>query len=213
MKSPTRTSGESFIQDIFREQGGQGSASHSPQRRGRERRSSVHFELNTNGRRVSPLSVALALALVVTAIAFPIGRSVAQEKPAGKSLYQRLGGYDVIAGIVDDFLVQMRSAPEFAHFGGGRGRDSLTRTRQLVVDQICFLAGGPCTYIGRDMRTTHEGLKITDAEWDSMMKKFQAALEKNKIAAPEQQDFLAMIEGLRPAIVENPKEEKSPPQK
>lgn len=170
----------------------------------------MRVESNSNGWLVSLRRMALvlaALALLVSA-----GRSVAQEKPdkpAAKSLYQRLGGYDVIAGIVDDFLAQIRTAPDFARFGG-RGRDSLVRTRQLVVDQICSMAGGPCTYIGRDMRTTHAGLKITDAEWESMMSKFKNSLEKFKIAAPEQRDFLAMIEQLRPAIVEVPKEVNPP---
>jgi len=174
----------------------------------------VHCELNTNGRRlVSLMKVGLVLAVLLMALVIPAARSFAQDKPAGKSLYQRLGGYDVIAGVVDDFLVQLRSAPDFARFGGGRSRDSLARTRQLVIDQICFLAGGPCTYIGRDMKTAHAGLKVTYAEWDSMMTKFKVSLEKFKIAAPEQQEFLAMIERLRPAIVENPKEEKPKAQK
>lgn len=169
----------------------------------------MHCELKTDGRRrMSPMRVAWFLAALVTALVIPAGRSVAQEKPdkpAVKTLYQRLGGYDVIAGIVDDFLAQIRSAPDFARFAGGRSRDSATRARQLVIDQICSMAGGPCTYIGRDMRTAHAGLKITDAEWDSMMKKYKVSLEKFKIAAPEQHDFLALIEQLRPAIVENPK--------
>lgn len=177
----------------------------------------MHCELNTDGRRrMSPMRVALFLAVLVVTLMIPTGRSFAQEKPdkpAAKSLYQRMGGYDVIAGIVDDFLAQIRSAPDFARFAGGRSRDSATRARQLVIDQICFMAGGPCTYIGRDMRTAHAGLKITDAEWDSMMGKFKVALEKFQIAAPEQHDFLALIEQLRPAIVENPKEAKSPAQK
>lgn len=154
------------------------------------------------------MKVGFVLAVLVMALVIPAARSFAQDKPAGKSLYQRIGGYDVIAGVMDDFISQMRTDPAFARFGGGRSRDSATRARQLVVDLVCSLAGGPCTYIGRDMKTAHAGLKVTDAEWDSMMTKFKVSLEKFKIAAPEQQEFLAMIEGLRPAIVENPKEEK-----
>src|SRR5215831_17438031 len=76
---------------------------------------------------------------------------LAQEKP---SLYQRLGKYDVIAGIVDDFLSHIRSDPQFSRFTG-RSQDSLKRARQLFVDQLCALSGGPCIYIGRDMKTAH----------------------------------------------------------
>ena len=173
----------------------------------------MHCELNTNGRRlVSPMKVGFVLAVLVMALVIPAGRSFAQDKsdkPAARSLYQRMGGYDVIAGVMDDIISQMRTDPAFERFGGGRSRDSAARARQLVVDLVCSLAGGPCTYIGRDMKTAHAGLKITDAEWDSMLKKFKVSLEKFKIAAPEQREFLAMIEGLRAAIVENPKEEKT----
>src|SRR5215831_14981082 len=76
---------------------------------------------------------------------------LAQEK---QSLYQRLGKYDVIAGIVDDFLSHIRSDPQFSRFTG-RSQDSLKRARQLFVDQLCALSGGPCIYIGRDMKTAH----------------------------------------------------------
>jgi hypothetical protein len=49
----------------------------------------------------------------------------------------------------------------------GRSIDSYQRARQLLVDQICSLSGGPCYYIGRDMKTSHVGLGITESEWDA----------------------------------------------
>lgn len=168
----------------------------------------MRIELSTNGRPLrSPMGVGLILAALVVASLFPTGRSFAQDQPA-KTLYQRMGGYDVIAGIVDDFISQLGKDPAFDRFGGGRSQGSLVRTRQLIKDQICWLAGGPCAYIGRDMKMAHEGLKITDAEWESSVKKLKSSLEKYKVAAPEQQEFLAMIDKFRPDIVERPKEEK-----
>jgi hemoglobin len=82
------------------------------------------------------------------------------------SLYQRLGGYDVIAAVVDELFALLRADPRFSRFGMGRSIDSHQRSRQLLVDQICQLAGGPCFYIGRDMKTCHAGLGITDREAD-----------------------------------------------
>lgn len=169
----------------------------------------MHCELNTDGRRrVSPLRVVVFLAALVAASMIPTGRSFTQDKPAGKTLYQRMGGYDVVVGVVDAFLAQLRKDPAFERFGGGRSHDSLVRSRQLVIDQICFLAGGPCTYIGRDTKTAHAGLKITDKEWDASIQMFKVALIDQKVAAPEQQEFLAMIEKLRPDVVEKAPEEK-----
>src|SRR5689334_3104567 len=97
-----------------------------------------------------------------------------EEKP----LYSRLGGYDVIAGIIDDLLARLRVDPQFARFGAGRSVDSQNRARQLLVDQMCALAGGPCIYIGRDMKSAHAGLGITDAEWHANMDHAAAALDR-----------------------------------
>lgn len=129
--------------------------------------------------------------------------ALAQEKPQ-KSLYHRMGGYDVIAGVVDDFLKQLGSDPAFQRFGGGRSQGSLKRSRQLIVDQVCAMTGGPCVYIGRDMKRSHEGLKITAAEWDSSIQKLRLSLQKNNVPGPEQDEMVAMIEKLREDIVEPP---------
>ena len=144
-------------------------------------------------------------AVLVAALSLP-GIVPAQDKPASqKSLYQRIGGYDTIAGVVDEFLKQMQADPAFARFGQGRGENSLKRGRQLVVDQICSLSGGPCVYIGREMKTAHAGLAITAAEWEAASKKMGAALQKFNVSEPDQKEFAAMIEKLRGDIVEPPK--------
>ncbi len=140
------------------------------------------------------------------------GVVLAQEPPATpKSLYHRIGGYDVIAGVVDDFLKQLQADPAFARFGQGRGQNSLMRGRQLVIELICQQSGGPCIYIGREMKTAHQGLAITQAEWEAAGKKMGAALQKFNVSEPDQKEFAAMIEKLRPDIVEPPKPAESKP--
>jgi hemoglobin len=118
------------------------------------------------------------------------------------SLYQRLGGYDVIAAVIDDLLAAMRADATFARFQAGRSLDSRNRTRQLLVDQLCSLAGGPCLYTGRDMKTAHAGLNITAAEWEVSMKHTADALDRNGARAPEKAEFLALFERYRDEIVD-----------
>jgi hemoglobin len=120
----------------------------------------------------------------------------------GKTLYQRLGGYDVIAGVIDDFLMRLRSDPRFARFAGGRALDTQQRARQLIVDQIAALAGGPCVYIGRDMKASHAGLGITEAEWQANRQHAAAALDKFGVAPREKEEFLAIFEKYKDDIVE-----------
>jgi hemoglobin len=120
-----------------------------------------------------------------------------------QTLYRQLGGYDVIAAVIDDMFARMRADPEFARFGSGRSLDSHNRSRQLLVDQICELSGGPCVYIGRDMKTSHRGLGITAAEWTGNMTHAEAALLAHDIADGERAEFLGLFERYRNEIVES----------
>jgi hemoglobin len=123
--------------------------------------------------------------------------------PDERPLYQRLGGYDAIAAIIDDFFSRMREDPKFARFSV-RTLDSRNRSRQLLVDQICSLAGGPCLYIGRDMRTSHAGLGITEDEWQANLLHASAALQKHGVKEPEQSEFHELFNRYKEEIVEAP---------
>jgi hemoglobin len=123
------------------------------------------------------------------------------KSESGTTLYQRLGGYDVIASVIDDFMERMRSDPKMQRFGAGRSTDSLGRSRQLLVDQLCALAGGPCIYIGRDMETSHAGLRITQSEWEANILYIGQAIEKHKIPAKEKAEFIELFNRYKADIV------------
>jgi hemoglobin len=72
----------------------------------------------------------------------------------------------------------------------------------LTVDLTCEATGGPCYYTGRDMKTTHAGLGITENDWDASVKHFVATLDKFKVPKKEQTDLLAIISSLKDGIVE-----------
>jgi hemoglobin len=84
-----------------------------------------------------------------------------------KSLYERVGGYNALAAVVDDFIGRLVSDKQFEKFFAGHSIDSKKRIRQHILDQFCAATGGPCVYTGRDMKTTHSGLGITNADWDA----------------------------------------------
>ena len=119
-----------------------------------------------------------------------------------KSLYVRLGGYDAIAAIIDNMLALLKADPRFTRFGTGRSTDSHKRPRQLIVDQICSLAGGPCYYTGRDMKTSHLGLAISEAEWRASIELTSQALQNQGIPEPARSEFIALFERYRSEIVE-----------
>lgn len=127
------------------------------------------------------------------------GAAGMQEK---KSLYARLGGYDAIAAVVDDFIMRLATDKRFEKFFTGFSNDSKKKLRQHILDQFCVAAGGPCVYMGRDMKTTHGGLGISEADWDAAAKHLVASLDKYKVPEAEKNDLLAFVVSQKKDIVE-----------
>jgi len=118
------------------------------------------------------------------------------------SLYERLGGYDGLAAIVDDLLPRLLGDPQLAVYWKGKCKDSLRKDRQLIVDFLGSAFGGPIVYLGRDMKTSHEGLGITENEWNRFIEHVVATLKNLAIADPEATEFLAAAHSLKGDVVE-----------
>jgi hemoglobin len=141
---------------------------------------------------------------------------VAMDK---KTLYQRLGGADGVSAIVDDFVTRMLADPRvnFRRTGVERGGLSIHHNQSMTwtgsPDQIKILkvhlaqfiavaTGGPAQYAGKDMRTAHQNMHITNPEFDAAVGDLKVTLDKLQIANQEQKEFLAVIETTREQIVE-----------
>ncbi len=127
-----------------------------------------------------------------------------QPASAPDGLYRRLGGYDVIAAVADDFLARGWADKQLGRFFVGHSEGSFKELRQHLVDLLCELTGGSCIYTGRDMKSVHKGLRITEADWKIADDLFVAALNKHKIGIKEQAEFMQIIRNMKNLIVENP---------
>lgn len=126
-----------------------------------------------------------------------------QTKPMEtKSLYQRLGGYDALAAVTDDFLGRLEKSKTLGRFFAGVSDDSAIKLRQHVIDFLCMATGGPCKYGGRDMKVVHTGLEITEADWEENVKLLKETLAKFSVPQKEQDEVLAAVSGLKKDIVE-----------
>jgi hemoglobin len=142
-------------------------------------------------------AVTICLMLMVAMSAF-----AHHDENTVPSLYKRVGGYDALAAVVDDFLGRMVNDPKLGRFFTGLSTSSKMRVRQLVVDQLCAATGGPCVYIGRDMKTAHAGAGISDGDWDVAVKHLLATLDKFKVPEKERSEVIAAIASLKSDIVE-----------
>ena len=148
------------------------------------------------------------LCLSLVALDAHAGANAWAQDPAAKpkSLYQRIGGYDMIAKIVDDFGPKLGKDPKIAPLLAGVSAEHRMRNRQLIVDQLCEATGGPCFYIGRTMLSSHQGLGITEDHFKQAGVLMVETLDKFKIGEPEKSEFLAIIGKLPPDIVEKKKD-------
>ena len=115
------------------------------------------------------------------------------------SLYERLGGMESIAAVVEDFRDRVakddRINQKFA-------KTDLVRLRKMLIDQICEAAGGPCAYKGRSMKDAHAGMKVTSGEFDALVEDLVASLNHFKVGKTEQNEILSVLGPLKPDIVE-----------
>ena len=124
-----------------------------------------------------------------------------QAAQGQKTLYQRLGGYDALAAVSDDFLGRLASDPQMGRFFVGLSTDSKIRVRQHIVDFLCVATGGPCKYTGRDMKTAHAGLNITEADWNQMVKLLGQTFDKFSVPEKERADVIGAVASLKGDIV------------
>ena len=121
------------------------------------------------------------------------GHVVAEE-----SLYNRIGGYDVIAkfsaGLIDGFYEH----PKFKRFTeGGAPEDVVKRDKQLTAEYMCQITGGPCFYIGKDMLSVHEDLNITGDEWAALMEIAASQTTDWKIKSSDKKEFLTLFDNIK----------------
>jgi hemoglobin len=127
-----------------------------------------------------------------------------QEKPAGPSLYDRLGGVYPISAVVDDFIERVYVNPTLnANPAIDRARNPMRKAglKVQVATLVCQVTGGPCKYVGKTMKESHAGFGITPKEWDALLVDFRASLDKFKVPAAEQAELVAIVESTKPDIV------------
>jgi hemoglobin len=118
------------------------------------------------------------------------------------TLYERLGGYDSITSVTDDFLLRLQADPQLSRFWQHRGEDGVRREKQILIDFLCSSAGGPVYYTGRDMRTTHRGMRISESDWSALLGHLNATLDSFQVPQAERDDVLTFIQSTKPDIVE-----------
>lgn len=139
--------------------------------------------------------------LVPLAVNLGACASMGSEAPSAPSLYKRLGGREGIAIVVGDFTTNMAGDSRVNARFKEMKPPEVEKFKSNLSDQICDAAGGPCSYLGKDMKTAHAGMKITEAEWSATVENLVKALDKNNVSAPAKQDLLGILGPMKKDIV------------
>jgi len=127
--------------------------------------------------------------------------SAAPDAPAPPTLYQRLGGREAIKLVVDDFVGNLAADPRVNQRFKGLDAGRIAKLQTNLADQICDATGGPCAYLGKDMKAAHAGMGITEADWNATVEDLVKSLKKFKVGEKEQQELLAVLGGMKKDIV------------
>jgi len=136
--------------------------------------------------------------LLLMALASAVG--FAKEK----SLYERLGGKKAIVAVVDEFVGRVAADNRINGFFKETASDPnrLATFKGKLVDQICQASGGPCKYSGKDMKSAHQGMGISEADFNALVEDLVGALDKFKVAPEDKQTLLGVLGPMKKDIVE-----------
>jgi hemoglobin len=117
---------------------------------------------------------------------------------AEKSLYDRLGGKDAITAVVEDFVGNVAGDKRINAFFANA---DIPHLKQMLVDQICEATGGPCKYTGKDMKTSHNGMNVKDADFNALVEDLVKSLDKFKVPEKEKGELLGALSKMHDDIV------------
>lgn len=146
----------------------------------------------------------LAAVLLVTLWAAPI--QCADPKPAATapSLYDRVGGINNIAVLIDDVIE--RSYVDPVLHANPKIADAHKRFPKPVYKfnataLACQVMGGPQKYTGRTIKEAHKHLDVTEKEWNALIKIFRESMTGFKVPQREQEEVIAIIESTKGDVV------------
>ena len=119
-----------------------------------------------------------------------------------QSLYSRLGGYDAISAVVHELLSRLMADSQLGRFWENRGDDGIAREKQLLIDFLCTNSGGPMLYTGRENKKSHQGMGVTQQDWEIFIRHLYATLAHFQVPEAEANDVLDFIESTKADIID-----------
>lgn len=136
-------------------------------------------------------TIFLATLTLGTALTLP-------ARAADATLFDELGGKAGIDQIVAELLPIIQADPRINTFFA---KTDMKQLGVLLGEQFCQLAGGPCTYSGRDMVAAHDAMGVKAAHFNALAEDLQIAMEKRQVQSAAANRLVAKLAPMKHAIV------------
>ncbi len=149
----------------------------------------------------------IPLLLAVLCAAFTPSHAQAQSAPAASAvaapaddaLFRALGGQAGIDRITGDFVPRLVVDPRTSEFFKKTNQPHL---EQMLSQQFCVVAGGPCVYTGLPMKRAHQDMDISKADFNALVEVLQAAMDAQGVPFATQNRLLARLAPMHREIVD-----------
>ncbi len=121
-----------------------------------------------------------------------------------QSLYERLGGVNAIAMVVDRFSDQIVKNPKLKvnpALKEWNVSGQLAGLKFMRTLWICQATGGPFRYTGRELGEAHKNLHLTSEEFDEVGAEIASALDHFNVPEREKQEILAAIVARKAEVI------------
>ncbi|WP_246065925.1 group I truncated hemoglobin [Limnobacter alexandrii] len=132
------------------------------------------------------------------ALAVAMCLSVSAQASSDKTLYEQLGGKESIRMVMDDFVVRLKADPRIGDQFAATNADRLA---SQLTDQVCEATGGPCKYVGADMKTAHEDMVITKAHFNALVEVLQTSMNAHSVPFDIQLEVLSMLAPMHRDVI------------
>jgi hemoglobin len=120
------------------------------------------------------------------------------------TLYERVGGVNNIAVLIDDVIERSYMDPVFSanpHIHAAHRRFPKEVYKFNATALACQVMGGPQKYTGRTLKEAHQHLHITEKEWNALIAIFRNSMKSYKVPQSEQSEIIAILENTKGQVI------------
>ena len=123
-----------------------------------------------------------------------------------ETLYERLGGYDAIRAVVDDFYDRLLDDEELGPFFESADVERLRRTQ---TDFLCDAAGGPETYDAEPVREAHLHVPFRDSHIERAVAHLSDSLDAFDVPDEDAEKVVAAVASYREELLARPEDDRA----